>query len=292
MVGNLLLSSIAVYGALFGLNYALISLGFTLVFGVSRVLNLAYGALYMVTAYMVYLFAVEWRWEILLAALLAIGISVLVGAAVFLLFSRYAPDPMRFLLGTLLTALLLQYLFSYFFQGEVGLVIPGLAPTQSLLVLGVSVSPVFLLSALVSLALLALLWAWIEWRPYGRVIRAAAEDPETASLFGIHPARVYLVVVLVSSAIIGVAAVLLVPAGVVTPTMWVEPFVIAFVVAVVGGLGKYQWTLPAAFLISFSQMAVLYLTPYDISDIVAFVVAIAFIVLRPQGMGGGNHRGL
>lgn len=291
MDGSALAASIAVYGVLFGLNYALISLGFTLVFGVSKVLNLAYGALYMVTAYMVYYFAVELGVNVLVSMVLAMGITILVGIAIFLLFTKFAPDPMRFLIGTLLTALLLQYFFSYFFQGQVGLIIPGLVSTHSILVFGVSVNPAFLLSAAVSLVLLVALWVWIERTSQGRTIRAAASDPETAALFGIPPRSVYLLVVTVSSAIISLAAVLLVPAGVVTPTMWVEPFVIAFVVAIVGGLGKFTWALPAAFVISFSQMLVTYLTPYNIQDIVAFLVAIVFVVLLPQGMGG-ERRGL
>ncbi len=286
-----LLATIAVYGILYGLNYALVSLGFTLVFGVSKVLNLAYGALYMVTAYMVYYFAVELGASVFLSAALAIGVTILVGMAIFVLVSRFAPDPMRFLIATLLSALLLQYLFSYSFGGQVGLIIPGLISTQSVALAGISVNPVYLLSGVVSLVLLVALWVWIERTSHGRTIRAAASDPETAALFGIRPWRVYLLVVTVSSAIIALAAVLLVPAGVVTPTMWVEPFVIAFVVAIVGGLGKFSWALPAAFLISFSQMAVTYLTPFNIQDIVAFVVAIAFVVLRPEGLGG-ERRGL
>ncbi len=291
MDSSALVASIVVYGVLFGLNYALISLGFTLVFGVSKVLNLAYGALYMVTAYMVYYFAVELGANVFVSAALAILVTIAVGVAIFAVFTRFSPDPMRFLIGTLLSALLLQYFFSYFFGGQIGLIIPGLVSAQSILVAGVSVNPVYLVSAVVSLVLLVALWLWIERTSQGRTIRAAASDPETAALFGIRPWRVYLLVVTVSSAIIGLAAVLLVPVGVVTPQMWVEPFVIAFVVAIVGGLGKFTWALPAAFLISFSQMAVTYLTPYNIQDIVAFVVAIAFVVLLPQGLGG-ERRGL
>jgi branched-chain amino acid transport system permease protein len=290
LVGSIL-APVLVYGTLFGFTYVLLALGFTLLLGISRVLNLAYGALYMVTAYMIFYFAVELGVNLILATILAAGIAVAVGVAVFLLCVKFAPDPMRFLVVTLLVALLLQYLFTYYFQGQTGLIIPGLVSTHEFLFYGVSVSPVYVVAAGVTIGVFLCLWGWIEWTSYGRTVRAAAEDPETASLFGIRVRNVYLVVVAVSSAIVALAAVLIVPAQEVTPSMWVEPFVIAFVVSVIGGLEKFKWTLPAAFLLSFSQEIVYfeYPTSASLSDIVAFMVAIAFIIVLPKGIGGIRH---
>jgi branched-chain amino acid transport system permease protein len=280
-----------IYGTLFGLTYVLIALGFTLLFGISRVLNVAYGALYMVTAYMIYWLVVELGYNLLLAAVIGVGVAILVGLAIFLLCVRFAPDPLRFLIVSFMFALLLQYVFSYYFHGAAGFIIPSFIPIQGILVFGVSVNPVYIVTAGVALVLLLALWAWIEWTEYGHTIRATAEDPETAALFGIRVRRVYLIVVVVSSALVALAAVLIVPATEVVPTMWIEPFVIAFVVAVIGGLGNFKWTLPAAFLLSFSQetVAFLYPTSESLTDIVAFVVAICFIVVLPHGFGGIGH---
>lgn len=287
MAGSIL-APVIVYGTLFGFTYVLLALGFTLLLGISRVLNLAYGALYMVTAYMIFYFAVEMGYNLVLSTVLAGGIAVAVGVAVFLLCTKFAPDPMRFLVVTLLVALLLQYLFSYYFQGQSGYIIPGLLPTKEILLYGVSVSPIYLWTAGITIVVFVALWVWIDWTSYGHTVRAAAEDPETASLFGIRVRTVYLVVVAVSSAIVALAAILIVPAQEVTPTMWVEPFVIAFVVSVIGGLEQFKWTLPAAFLLSFSQFYVefSYPTSASLSDIVAFLVAIGFIIVLPKGIGG------
>lgn len=287
MAGSIL-APVIVYGTVFGFTYVLLALGFTLLLGISRVLNLAYGALYMVTAYMIFYFAVEMGYNLVLSTVLAGGIAVAVGVAVFLLCTKFAPDPMRFLVVTLLVALLLQYLFSYYFQGQSGYIIPGLLPTKEILLYGVSVSPIYLWTAGITIVVFVALWVWIDWTSYGHTVRAAAEDPETASLFGIRVRTVYLVVVAVSSAIVALAAILIVPAQEVTPTMWVEPFVIAFVVSVIGGLEQFKWTLPAAFLLSFSQFYVefSYPTSASLSDIVAFLVAIGFIIVLPKGIGG------
>lgn len=284
------LAPIVVYGVVFGLTYVLIALGFTLLFGISRVLNLTYGALYMVTAYSVYYFAVQLGFNLLLSVALAVGVSVVVGVGVFLLCARLAPDPMRFLIVTIFVALLLQYLFEYWYPGGVELV-PGLVPIQGILIYGVSVSPTYLVSGGVTLVLIVLLWAWIEWTPYGHAVRATAEDPETAALFGIRVRSVYLVVVAVASILVAIAAVLIVPAQEATPEMWIEPFVIAFVVSVIGGLGNFKWTIPAAFLLSFTQFTVVFEFPATAGaqDIVAFLVAIGFIIVLPHGFGGIGH---
>ncbi len=285
-----ILAPTIVDGTLYGLSYVLIALGFTLLFGVSKVLNLAYGALYMVTAYMVYYFAVEQGVALVASVGIAIAVAVAVGLLVFLFCVRFAPDPMRFLIVSLLVALLLQYIFEYppLFGGETGLIIPGLVPGQEFLIYGVAVFPAYVVVAGLAIGLLVLLWAWVEWTAYGRTIRATAEDPETATLFGIRPMSIYLVVVAVSSVLVAIAAVIIVPTGEVNPGMWVEPFIIAFVVAVIGGLGKFKWTLPAAFLLSFPQAAVgsAYPAYVDLADIVAFGIAIAFIIVLPGGIGG------
>lgn len=286
-----ILAPVVVYGTLFGLTYVLIALGFTLVFGISRVLNLAYGAIYMVTAYLIYFLAVQSGLGLGFSVLLAVVFAVAVGVAIFVLCARFSPDPMRFLIVSFLFALLLQYLFEYYFQGQAGLIIPSLIPIQGLLIFGVSVEAPYLVAAGVTLTLLIVLWLWIDRTEFGRAIRATAEDPETAALFGIRVRTVYLLVVALSSALVAVAAVLIVPVQEVTPTMWISPFIIAFVVSVIGGLGKFLWTIPAAFLLSFSQFIVQfeYPTTASLSDIVAFVVAIAFIIILPHGIAGAGH---
>ena len=286
-----LLAPIVVLGTLYGFYYLLLALGFTLLLGISRVLNVAYGALYMATAYFVFYLNIQEGVNLVIANIIAAGVAVAAGLIIFLVCSKFAPDPMRFLIVSFLFALLFQYLFSYYFGGQLGTVIPGIISKKEILLFDVSVPPALLVLVGVSLGLLFLLWAWIDWTDYGRTVRATAEDPETAGLFGIRVRSVYLTVVAVSSALVAVAAVLVVPTQELSPSMWVEPFVIAFVVSVVGGLEKFKWTVPAAFLLSFCQEAVtiLYPTSSGLPDIVAFAVAIAFIILLPKGMGGIRH---
>lgn len=280
---------IILYGIIFGLNYALLTLGFTLVFGVSKILNLSYGSLYMTTAYFIYFFAVMLSINLFASIVISIAITVAVGLSIFLVMTKFAKDPMIFMIAMLLSALLLQYIYSYFFGGEVGLIIPGIVSNFSISILGVSISQSYILSASVSIILVLAVWIWIDKSSFGRKVRATSEDPETAQLFGINSKRIYVLIFVISTIIVAVAAVLIVPVQVVTPTMWIEPFVIAFAVSIIGGLGKLKWTIPAAFIVSFAQVAVLYAVPYNVSDLTAFIVVIVFIILLPKGIGGGKH---
>ncbi len=274
---------------MFGLSYALISLGFTLVFGVSKILNLTYGALFMTTSYMIYLFAVSLGINLIVSILISILITILVGISIFLVLARFVVDPMVFMVSMLLFALLLQYFYSYSFGGQVGLLIPGVFSSSSISLAGVSVNISLIASAIISVILIVFVWVWIDRSSQGRKIRATSEDPEVAELFGVNTLRINLTILIISIVLISIAAVLLVPSEVVTPTMWINPFVIAFAVSIIGGLGKFKWVIPSAFIISFSEIAAQYLIPYNVSDLVSFLLVIAFIIFLPNGIGGAKR---
>jgi len=279
---------IIIYGLLFGLNYALISIGFTLVFGVSKILNLSYGALYMTTAYMIYFFAVMNNLPLIISILISIVITILIGLAIFYTILKFTVNPMIFMVTMLLFALLLQYIYSYLFGGQVGLIIPSLFPNVSIGLFGVSINLSLLASSLISLLLIFLVSFWIYKTSIGRRIRATAEDPEVSELLGINTKQIIIIVLSISILLVSIASILLVPTQEVTPTMWVDPFVIAFAVSIIGGLGKFEWAIPAAFIVSFAEVISQYLIPYNVSDIVAFIIVILFIVVFPNGLGGAR----
>ncbi|MGC9123742.1 MAG: branched-chain amino acid ABC transporter permease [Thermoplasmata archaeon] len=279
---------IIIYGLLFGLNYALISIGFTLVFGVSKILNLSYGALYMTTAYMIYFFAVMNNLPLIISILISIIITILIGLAIFYTILKFTVNPMIFMVTMLLFALLLQYIYSYLFGGQVGLIIPSLFPHVSIGLFGVSINLSLLASSLISLLLIFLVSFWIYKTSIGRRIRATAEDPEVSELLGINTKQIIIIVLSISILLVSIASILLVPTEEVTPTMWVDPFVIAFAVSIIGGLGKFEWAIPAAFIVSFAEVISQYLIPYNVSDIVAFIIVILFIVVFPNGLGGAR----
>ncbi len=278
--------SLIIYTLVYGLNYSLIALGFTLVFGVSKLLNLLYGSLYMSAAYMIYLFNTLLHLNLGFSIVFSLLSTVVIGLAFFIFYARFARDQMSFLISMFLSALLLQYVYSYFFGGQSGLAIAGPLPSSSLSLAGVSVPESFVATSLISLVLISALWVWIEKSGYGKEVRAAANDPEVAQAFGIDTMKIAIVIFIISTLLIALASVLLVPSSVVTPTMWLDPFVSAFAVSIVAGLGRFKWVIPAAFILSFSQLLVQLSLPYNLSDIVGFLIMIGVLIAKPSGLGG------
>jgi branched-chain amino acid transport system permease protein len=277
---------VIIYTVVYGLNYALIALGFTLVFGVSKILNLLYGSLYMTAAYMVYLFNSTLGFNLIFSDVLSVIITILIGVGFFLLYIRIARDQMSFLMSMFLSALLLQYIYSYFFGGQSGLAISGPVTSASISVLGVSVPESFVVSSMVSVALISIFWIWIEKTGYGKEVRATANDPEMAQVFGINPWRITLAVFIISTFLVSITSILIVPSSVVTPTMWLDPFVVAFAVSIIAGLGKFRWIIPSAFILSFSQVLTQLILPYNMFNIVGFLIMIIILLTRPVGLGG------
>jgi branched-chain amino acid transport system permease protein len=277
---------VIIYTVVYGLNYALIALGFTLVFGVSKILNLLYGSLYMTAAYMVYLFNSTLGFNLIFSDVLSVIITILIGVGFFLLYIRIARDQMSFLMSMFLSALLLQYIYSYFFGGQSGLAISGPVTSASISVLGVSVPESFVVSSMVSVVLISIFWIWIEKTGYGKEVRATANDPEMAQVFGINPWRITLAVFIISTFLVSITSILIVPSSVVTPTMWLDPFVVAFAVSIIAGLGKFRWIIPSAFILSFSQVLTQLILPYNMFNIVGFLIMIIILLTRPVGLGG------
>lgn len=242
----------------------------------------------MTTAYLIYYFITSLKIPLGAAILISVLLTILVGILIFYFVLRFTRNPNIFMVTMLLFALLLQYLYSFFFGGEVGYIIPGPFPNSSFSLASISVSYSLLWSAVLSVVMVAVAWVWIERSPFGRKIRATSEDMEVAELIGINTKKVVLIVLVISIIFISVASVLVVPSQEVTPDMWINPFVIAFAVSIIGGLGKFKWVIPAAMIVSFSEVASQYLIHYNVSEIVAFVIVIIFVILFPNGLGGGK----
>lgn len=243
----------------------------------------------MTTAYMVYYFSVLSHVPLLLSVFLAIVVTIAMGLAIFYFVLKFTKNPMIFMVTMLLFALLLQYLYSYFFGGEIGFTIPGLFSNTSVLIENVSIPTSLIISSLISIILIISVWLWIEKSSFGRKVRATSEDPEIAELLGINTKNIILIVLTISIIFIALASVLIVPSEEVTPDMWINPFVIAFAVSIIGGLGKFQWIIPSAFIVSFAEVITQYLIPYNISNIMAFIIVIIFIIIFPNGLGGIKH---
>jgi branched-chain amino acid transport system permease protein len=138
---------------------------------------------------------------------------------------------------------------------------------------------------LVTMALLVGLWAFLQFTPFGRILRAASRDPEMVGLLGIRLPRVLTAVFGLGCALAGVAGVLAAPLWTVIPSMSENAIMPAFVVVVIGGLGSFAGAVIAGLLVGVVTALTIQFQP-DAANAVMYVFMAIILLLRPRGLLG------
>ncbi|MBE0620549.1 MAG: branched-chain amino acid ABC transporter permease [Burkholderiales bacterium] len=276
---------ILIHGAVSSAIYAMLAVGFTLIFGVARVLNLAHGSFYALGAYGAYYFTSHLHMPLLPAALLAIGLVALFGVFVEKVLVR----PMRrsqlaVLMITLAVALVVEQALFLTFGSEYRNV-PEFV-SRKFTIGGVDVGGQRLLALGVSVVLIGLLWLFIQRTRLGSAILAVSQDPEAASYMGIPSDRIFSIVMALSAALAAAAGVLAGPFLTVQPTMWLLPIVKAFAIVIVGGLGSIPGSILAALMLGYAETIVGYTISTSWTEIVSVAATLLMLVFRPAGMFG------
>lgn len=279
------LINILVLGTTWGAIYALISVGFTLIFGVANVVNLAHGAFYMLGAYFAYTFVTVLHINLLLSVIMAVGAVAIIGMAV----DRFAIKPMRtrevyVLIITIAISEFCQQVM-YVFYGPHGKAVKNFVHGER------SIGPVLVtnqkvLTVFVAFILIALLWLFIKKTRTGKSISAVAQNRYAAVYMGIQPERVYVLTMGISAALAAVAGILIAPILEATPTMWTFPLFKAFAVVIIGGLGSIEGAIIASVFLGYAETIVNLLISPDLPDFVYLVAIILILVMRPKGIMG------
>lgn len=279
------MAEILIYGAVTSAIYAMLAVGFTLIFGVARVLNLAHGSFYALGAYSAYVLTSVSHLPLLPAAVL----SVLLVAAFGIAFERVLVRPLRssqiaVLMITLATSLVVEQVLFLTFGSEYRNV-PSFA-SGKIALLGVDISGQRLLTLAVSVVALATLWLFIQRTRLGAAILAVSQDPEAAQYMGIPADRVFGIVMGISAALAALAGVLAAPFLTVQPGMGLLPMVKAFAIVIVGGLGSIPGSILGALLLGYSETIVAYTASTSWTELVSLVAVLLTLVLRPAGLFG------
>jgi branched-chain amino acid transport system permease protein len=282
-----MIADILVNGLVIGGVYALLAVGFSLVFGVARIVNIAHTAFYMLAAYAIY--------TLLNRAGFGFVAAVVVGVAGVTLASLVAYkvviEPVRqhesaVLIATIALALIIQESlllgFGGHFRGN-----PSIAE-GFLEVAGVRVSlPRALTLGIVAVTLVAT-WALLYRTRLGLAIRATANDLEVANLMGMNVRRVAMLTVGISALLAAVAGAVVAPLFVIDPLMWLSPLVTILAVVVLGGLGSIKGSVIGAFVIGYVETATVFLVPAGafLKGAVALSIMVVVLLFRPEGLFG------
>jgi branched-chain amino acid transport system permease protein len=279
------LLEILIVGAVSSAIYAMLAVGFTLIFGVARILNLAHGSFYALGAYGAYFFTSHLKWPLLPAALASIAIVAVFGVFV----ERVLVRPMRnsqlaVLMITLAVALVVEQAMFLTFGSEYRNV-PAFVDTK-FNIGGVDVAGARLLALGVCTVVIGGMWLFIQHTRLGSAILAISQDPQAAQYMGIPSDRIFTVVMAMSAALAAAAGVLAGPFLTVQPTMWLLPIVKAFAIVVVGGLGSIPGSILAALLLGYAETIVGYTISTSWTEIVSVAATLLMLVVRPAGIFG------
>ncbi len=280
-------SIILIKGAMIGAVYASLAVGFSLVFGVAKIINLAHTAFFMLAAYAVYVLVMILHWPVLAAVSVAIlGISLLAAVVYLLFLDRIREHEGAVILVTVALAVAFQEILLLAFESTFLAVEPFVhgtvdlfgvtLPKQELLIFGVTV-----------VCLLAVLLFLYKTR-LGLSLRVTAQDRETANLMGINVKWVCLVSVVIAVALAAVAGAVVSPTLTVEPYMWSHPLAMMFAAVILGGLGSIKGSFIGAFILGYAEILVVFLVPGGsfIKGPVAMMIMVVILLVRPEGLFG------
>ncbi len=276
-------------GLLIGAYYLLVALGLSLIFSLSGVVNLTHGAFYAIGAYL----AVRLTPHIGFAGsfVAAPAFVALLGIAIERLLSRFhRGDPMLALLATFGLAMVAEQALRAIF-GASPLLYAAPAGLQDNIRLGDFVYSEYRLVMLAaSVVAVTLTWLLIYRTPFGRVVRAGAQNPEMVGALGISLAPYRMAIAALGVGLAGLAGALLAPVVTIQPAMGDKILTAAFVVVVIGGLGSFRGVVAAALLVGVVRGLAAYALPAA-GDVSMYGLLLLALLFRPRGLFGEHLSG-
>jgi branched-chain amino acid transport system permease protein len=277
---------ILIYGIINSFSLALMAIGFTLVYGISRLPNFAHGALYVVTGFLVWSLIHLLKLNYILSIILALVIMGLVGAAIY----RFVLIRVRgmatseiiatYALGLAILEFLrwagfkgMTYTLPVFIEGSVN--IRGIpVDFQRIIVIGIGI------------VVVSFMWLFTHFNKTGLALRGMAQDEHAAMMLGIDSDWMAVIAMAMGSVLAGLSAIALLPLGNIVVEAGYNVLILSIAVCIVGGLGSWVGAIIASFMIGFLQIITVAYIQSHFHMVVALLAIIITLILRPSGLFG------
>ncbi len=277
---------IIIYGIINSFSLALMAIGFTLVYGISRLPNFAHGALYVVTGFLVWSLIHLLKLNYVISILIALVIMGLVGAAIY----RFVLIRVRgmatseiiatYALGLAILEFLrwggfkgMTYTLPVFIEGRIDI---GGIPVdfQRIIVIGIGI------------VVVSFMWLFTHFNRTGLALRGMAQDEHAAMMLGIDSDWMAVIAMAMGSMLAGLSAIALLPLGNIVVEAGYNVLILSIAVCIVGGLGSWVGAILAAFMIGFLQIITVAYIQSHFQMVVALLAIIITLILRPSGLFG------
>lgn len=281
-VGQLIFS-----GMLIGSIYALMSIGLTLIFGVLRIVNFAHGEFLMIAMYGAWAVTKYLGLNPYIAIVAVVPAMFLFGALMHQLIIIPGLDKPHLVLvfATMALSILMQNVALMLFSADL-FDVPPLLAGRSFTVGPFYAKPELLIGFAVSVACTLALRFMLKASYLGKAIRATVQDGEAAQLMGIPVPRIFLITFAGGSALVGLAACVMMPLFSVFPTVGLNFVLIAFVIVVLGGMGSIEGALLGGICIGVVQSLSSYYVAPAYGQMFFFILFLLVMILRPAGLLG------
>ncbi|MBN1318627.1 MAG: branched-chain amino acid ABC transporter permease [Anaerolineales bacterium] len=298
---------LTINGLALGGIYALIALGYTLVYGILRMINFAHGEVFMsgpLTAYFVAVAFDESGFldrQPIIALSIILVIAMAVSTFIAVLLERIAYRPLRRAprLIPLITAIGASFFLQYSFRGLFGSGIKSYPEPLILvgkwIILGIPIQKIRVVVIFAAIIMMVGLWIFVQRTKIGKAMQAVSEDKDTAALMGINVDRIIVITFIVGGALAGAAGVLYaLMFRQVTFIMGFWPGLKAFTAAVLGGIGNITGAALGGLFLGIAESLFPNLildglgipAPYQLRDALAFIMLVLVLIFRPTGIMG------
>ena len=281
-----------VNGISIGSIYALIALGYTMVYGIIKLINFAHGDVFMIGAFIGFWAISRWDIGFIPALLLAMVICAVLGVIIERVAYKRLRNSTR--IAALITAIGVSLLIEnlmIFFRGAQSAVYPPTIENKTIDVFGAQINSLSLLILAVSIGLMILLQFIVHKTKIGKAMRAVSHDAEAAKLMGINVDNTISATFAIGSALAGAAGVIF---GLyytrIDPLMGIVPGIKAFIAAVLGGIGSIPGAMVGGMLLGVVETFVSAMGFSSWRDAAAFLILIIILIFKPSGLFGKNTR--
>jgi len=282
-----MISDILVNGLIAGGMYAMLAVGFALIFSVAGIVNIAHTGFYMIAAFLIFIATKYLHQSLLLASLSGVLFTIILGIICFkVLFDRVKEHVNTVMIMSIALVILFQEVLLLIFGGSFQGMDPFFAGFVEILGTRATIQH---LSALLVIGLVIIgLWLWLYKTRIGSAIRAVSQDTETANLMGINVSHISLLVMAVSVGLAGIAGAVMGPIYMISPVMWLQPIVIVLASVVLGGLGSIGGAVIGAFILGYVETLAVFLIPGGsfLGGAVSLCIMILVLLIRPEGLFG------
>jgi branched-chain amino acid transport system permease protein len=279
--------ALLINGLVVGSTYAMLAVGFSLIFGVAKILNLSHTGFYMLTSFLLFTATKRLGIPFLPSFFIAVLVTVVLGMVCYrLFFDRIKEHETTVMIISVALVILFQEVLLLLFGGDYVGIPPFISGFLEIGGTRVSYQHLFVIGG--SALTLGATWMLLLKTKLGIAIRAVAEDSQIANVMGINVSYIQMAVMGISVSLAGVAAALVAPVLTIYPLMWMEPLTIVLSAVVLGGLGSILGSIIAAIGLGFAESAVIFFIPGGsfLRGAVSLSIMVVVLMIRPEGLFG------